>query len=380
MTHFLSHLRMLCLFFTSLCAPIVTPHSVEASLRIKETLNQAMEFEAIYQFGDSLSDTGNYVREHASSAYSRLPYGQTYYPTGRASDGLIMVDYFATYFNLPLLNPYLADGSDFTQGVNFAVVGATANGGDYSLATQLSWFRCHLNSTFSDPMAIKERLQKSLVLMGEIGGNDFNGPFYRGRSIHEVCKLIPGVVKTIKDAVEEVISLGATNIVVPGNFPIGCVPLYLVKFATNDTSKYDELECLKDYNDFSKFYNQQLLQAIQQLQQEHPDVAIVYADYYSALISVIINAPQLGIEQDGTKKACCGAGNNPYNYGAKSCGSSGASVCEDPSKRINWDGVHMTQQGNIFVGEFLLQQFVPALQKHLRTRLREPRNLRDYLK
>lgn len=90
------------------------------------------------------------------------------------------------------------------------------------------------------------------------------------------------------------ISLGATNIVVPGNFPIGCVPLYLVKFATNDTSKYDELECLKDYNDFSKFYNQQLLQAIQQLQQEHPDVAIVYADYYSALISVIINAPQLG--------------------------------------------------------------------------------------
>lgn len=50
--------------------------------------------------------------------------------------------------------------------------------------------------------AIKERLQKSLVLMGEIGGNDFNGPFYRGRSIHEVCKLIPGVVKTIKDAVE----------------------------------------------------------------------------------------------------------------------------------------------------------------------------------
>ncbi|XP_019106248.2 GDSL esterase/lipase At1g31550 isoform X2 [Beta vulgaris subsp. vulgaris] len=322
MTHFLSHLRMLCLFFTSLCAPIVTPHSVGASLRIKETLNQAMEFEAIYQFGDSLSDTGNYVREHASSAYSRLPYGQTYYPTGRASDGLIMVDYFA----------------------------------------------------------IKERLQKSLVLMGEIGGNDFNGPFYQGKSIQEVCKLIPGVVKTIKDAIEEVISFGATNIVVPGNFPIGCVPLYLVKFATNDTSKYDELECLKDYNDFSKFYNQQLLQAIQQLQQVHPDVAIVYADYYSALISVIINAPQLGIEQDGTKKACCGAGNNPYNYGTKSCGSSGASVCEDPSKRINWDGVHMTQQGNIFVGEFLLQQFVPALQKHLRTRLREPRNLRDYLK
>lgn len=81
---------------------------------------------------------------------------------------------------------------------------------------------------------------------------------------------------------------------VPGNFPIGCVPLYLVNFATNDTSKYDELQCLKDYNDFSKLYNQQLIQAIQQLQQEHPNVAIVYADYYSALIWVITNSPQLG--------------------------------------------------------------------------------------
>lgn len=93
---------------------------------------------------------------------------------------------------------------------------------------------------------------------------------------------------------QEVIGLGATNIVVPGNFPIGCVPLYLVLFATNDTSKYDELNCLKEYNDFSKFYNQQLLQAIQQLQQEHPDVAIVYADYYAALTSVISNPLKLG--------------------------------------------------------------------------------------
>ena len=81
---------------------------------------------------------------------------------------------------------------------------------------------------------------------------------------------------------------------VPGNFPIGCVPLYLVRFETNDKSKYDELQCLKDYNDFSKYHNELLIRAIQELQQEHPNVAIVYGDYYYALTWVIKHAPRLG--------------------------------------------------------------------------------------
>ncbi|KAL2899941.1 hypothetical protein RDABS01_025023 [Bienertia sinuspersici] len=357
-------LFMLCFLFNSLCSLILG-----ASLRSIRTSKLATQFEAIYNFGDSISDTGNFINvpAGANSPYKSLPYGKTYHPTGRASDGLLIVDYIATHFHLPLLNPYLATGSDFKTGANFAVIGATANGGDYSLAKQLDWFKSHLNSTFANnPTAIQEKLKKSLVLMGEIGGNDFNGPFFQGQTIEQVSKLVPGVVKTIKDAVEEVISLGASNIVVPGNFAIGCVPIYLAKFATNDSSKYDNLQCLKDYNDFSNSYNQELKQAIQQLQQAHPEVAIVYADYYSALISVITQAPGLGIENDGSKKACCGSGNNPYNFGDKGCGSPGAPVCEDPSKRINWDGVHMTQQGNKCVANELLKQFVPALLKHRR--------------
>lgn len=90
------------------------------------------------------------------------------------------------------------------------------------------------------------------------------------------------------------IQLGATNIVVPGNFPIGCVPLYLVKFGTNDASKYDELQCLKDYNDFSKYHNDLLIEAVQELQQENPGVVVAYGDYYSALTWVISHAPRLG--------------------------------------------------------------------------------------
>ncbi|XP_057548268.1 acetylajmalan esterase-like [Amaranthus tricolor] len=334
-------------------------------------LKLSTQFEAIYQFGDSLNDNGNYVRlpGGVKCAYTKLPYGETIKtPTGRASDGLIISDFIATYFNLPQMNPYLASGSDFSHGINFAVVGATATGDEQrnSLAKQLKWFKSYLNSSFSTPTAIKEKLQKSLVLMGEIGGNDFNGPFSQRKPISEVSALIPKVVNTIKDAILEVIGVGATNIVVPGNFAIGCVPIYLYLFATNDTSKYDEHHCLRDYNDFATSYNQELIKAIQLLQQHHTNVAIVYADYYSALISVLSNGPQLGFEQDGLQKACCGNGNNPYNFGDKGCGSPGSTVCEDPSKRVNWDGVHMTQHGYKCVADSLVKQFVPLLQKQLR--------------
>lgn len=366
-----------------LCATIITTQGVKTSLGSKGAPKITMEFEAIYQFGDSLADTGNLIREATGSktAFARLPYGQTYFhrPTGRCSDGLLMVDYFAMYFHLPLLNPYLAKGSDFTYGANFAVAGATAL--DVSalaarnvslpltqstLAMQLRWFKFLLHSTFSNPTEIRQKLQRSLVLMGEIGGNDYNFAFFQGRTLEEVYQLIPHVVQTIKEAVQEVIGLGATNIVVPGNFPIGCVPLYLVKFATNDVSKYDELQCLKDYNDFSKYHNELLIGAIQELQQEHPDVTIAYGDYYSALTWVIRHAPRLGFERNGSKKACCATGHNPYNYDLnRSCGSPGVPVCRDPSKTVNWDGIHMTQEGNKNVARWLLRQFVPTLQKRL---------------
>jgi hypothetical protein len=47
---------------------------------------------------------------------------------------------------------------------------------------------------------IRRRLENSLVLVGEIGGNDYNYAFFGNRSVDEVEKLIPGVVRTIMDA------------------------------------------------------------------------------------------------------------------------------------------------------------------------------------
>ena len=67
---------------------------------------------------------------------------------------------------------------------------------------------------------------------------------------------------------------------IPGNFPIGCLPSYLTTFRAN--SSFDLNHCLRDYNQFSVYYNLQLKVAIVKLQLENPSVAIVYGDLYFA--------------------------------------------------------------------------------------------------
>ncbi|KAL2945199.1 hypothetical protein RDABS01_022910 [Bienertia sinuspersici] len=58
------------------------------------------KIKAIYQFGDSISDTGNLIREDPSNSIANLPYGQTFFhkSTGRASNGLLMIDFFCMIF------------------------------------------------------------------------------------------------------------------------------------------------------------------------------------------------------------------------------------------------------------------------------------------
>lgn len=94
---------------------------------------------------------------------------------------------------------------------------------------------------------------------------------------------------------QKVISYGATRVVVPGNFPIGCLPIYLTGFQTNDTTAYDELHCLKDLNGLATYHNDQIKEAIEVLKRENPHTMIVYGDYYNALLWILRRAFILGM-------------------------------------------------------------------------------------
>ncbi|VAH07184.1 unnamed protein product [Triticum turgidum subsp. durum] len=295
---------------------------------------------AIYNFGDSISDTGNLLREGDTGMLrytTGLPYGVTIgRPTGRCSDGFLMIDFLAEDLGLPLLNPYLDRRADFTHGVNFAVAGATAlsttalaNRGltvshtNSSLGVQL-WFKEFMSSTTNSPREIDKKLASSLVMLGEIGGNDYNYVFLQPRrtndrhdpisnatrsaeSLAHALSLVPEVVQSVADAAKEVLDMGATRMVIPGNFPIGCMPSYLTAAtASSPASLRDGDGCLGG----------------------------------AAL-----------------RRACCGAGGGEYNFDHnRLCGAPGTTVCADPSRRPSWDGIHLTQHGYRVMTELLYRR------------------------
>ncbi|KAL1802034.1 hypothetical protein ACET3Z_030681 [Daucus carota] len=322
---------------------------------------RSCEIDKIYQLGASFSDTGNRIVEDPMIASSRLPYGESSFlgPTGRYSDGLLMIDYIAA--GIPLLNPYLKVNANFTHGVNFAVGGATAlsakalaekdimlDGTDNSLGVQLDWMSNHFASQcHSDGYCLRESLSNSLFIVGEIGRNDYNYAFRQGKTFEEDRNIVPEMLEIVENAVRRVVGFGASQIIVPGIFPMGCLPAFLKDFKSTDRSAYDKHQCLNSFNDFIAFHNDYLQKTIITLQEEHPHTTIVYSDYYSAFEWILSNAQQLGFDATSALEGCCGSGGPSSDDSLiDGCGSSNVPVCSNPCQYISWDGVHFTQQAH----------------------------------
>lgn len=63
-----------------------------------------------------------------------------------------------------------------------------------------------------------------------------------------------------------------------------------------------------------------------------------------------------GFDGATTLAACCGAGGGKYNYNPMApCSLPGATACADPSKAVNWDGIHLTEAAYRSIAEGWLQ-------------------------
>ncbi|XLT12229.1 hypothetical protein HN51_057919 [Arachis hypogaea] len=342
-------------------------------------------FTTIYSFGDSIADTGNLYfdinTDHhippSQSLVLNLPYGETYFhhPTGRWSNGRLIIDFFAEHMGIPLLKPYLGikngkirDWNPKEEGVNFAVGGATALdpsffvdkgindiATNYSLGVQLDWFQHLLPSICNSSSGCKQVFGSSLFLVGEIGGNDFNYLFFLGRPIEEATTYVPLVINKISWAINKLIDLGAQTLVVPGNFALGCSFFYLRNHPSTDVEDYDEAGCLKSYNNFADYYNNQLLAELNRLRQLHPGVNIIYADYYHASLQLYQSPTQFGFTKSILDSCCPLANANYHNAPVKHCGEPGLISCNDPSQFITWDGVHLTEAAYKRIAKGLLK-------------------------
>ncbi|CAL9188106.1 unnamed protein product [Musa hybrid cultivar] len=336
-------------------------------------------YSAIFSFGDSLADTGNRLHSHRFDPVGRFPYGETFFhhPTGRYSDGRVMLDFIAQAIGLPMVQPYLAgthDGEDFRYGANFAVGGATALDNEFfrskgmevswtndSLSVQLEWFKHLLPSLCSTNCS--DLMSESLFSVGEIGGNDYNHAFFQGRGVDEIKTFVPGVVSAIGSAIEELIKLGARTMIVPGNFPIGCVAVYLTMFQSDRREDYESgTGCIEWLNQFSMDHNRHLLDELSQLRRRYPQATIIYANYYEAAMAIFRSPQEYGFGKFPLA-ACCGGG-GPYNYNhSTKCGKD-AGVCDSPSSQISWDGIHLTEAAYRVIARGLLGPYtIPSLSR-----------------
>ena len=68
---------------------------------------QSSPYEAIFNFGDSISDTGNAAAYHHVPKDGKSPYGSTYFkhPSGRLSNGRLIIDFISKcrYFLVNLM-------------------------------------------------------------------------------------------------------------------------------------------------------------------------------------------------------------------------------------------------------------------------------------
>ncbi|XP_020180857.1 GDSL esterase/lipase At1g28600-like isoform X1 [Aegilops tauschii subsp. strangulata] len=329
-------------------------------------------YTGVLSFGDSLADTGNELARTGGGAASVPPYGETFFgrPTGRSSDGRLVLDFIVAALGMSYPKPYFAGeaAADFQRGVNFAFSGSTALGPEFfksrgltpfvplSLANQTAWFKKVLQLAGSVHEQ-RKLTSKSLVMMGEIGINDYLVALMAKRTGEEVRTFVPHIVGAISSLLTEVIGAGARTVVVRGMIPLGCQPIFLVLLEGTGADHGRETGCLTWLNDLAKLHNRALMRMVSDLRRAHPGRAILYADQYSPVAAIVRSPRKYGFG-DRPLVACCG-GSGTYNFTLTTfCGVPGVAACADPSKYVSWDGIHMTDAANRNVAGAVLRSTI----------------------
>lgn len=94
---------------------------------------------------------------------------------------------------------------------------------------------------------------------------------------------------------QELIELGANNIIVPGLLADGCLPITLTTFMSSNPKDYNlKTGCLDWLNNFAQFHNQYLRAELKRIRHRHPHAVVFYADYFNAALRLYSSPEQYG--------------------------------------------------------------------------------------
>ncbi|KAG7632843.1 GDSL lipase/esterase [Arabidopsis suecica] len=318
-------------------------------------LSSSCNFPAVFNFGDSNSDTGA-----ISAAIGEVPppngvafFGRS---AGRHSDGRLIIDFITENLTLPYLTPYLDSvGANYRHGANFATGGSCirptlACFSPFHLGTQVSQF-IHFKTRTLSLYNQTNDFSKALYTF-DIGQNDLAIGF-QNMTEEQLKATIPLIIENFTIALKLLYKEGARFFSIHNTGPTGCLPYLLKAFPAIPRDPYG---CLKPLNNVAIEFNKQLKNKITQLKKELPSSFFTYVDVYSAKYNLITKAKALGFI-DPFDYCCVGAigrgmgcGKTIFLNGTELYSSS----CENRQNFISWDGIHYTETANMLVANRIL--------------------------
>ncbi|KAK2983316.1 hypothetical protein RJ640_016054 [Escallonia rubra] len=268
-------------------------------------------FPAIFNFGDSNSDTGGLS---AALGQAPPPNGETFFhaPAGRYCDGRLIVDFMAESLRLPYLSAYLDSvGSNFSHGANFATAGSTIRrqnttvyqsgyspisldiqSAQYTDFHRRSQVYRRQGGLFQQVLPKEEDFSRALYTF-DIGQNDLTAGYKLNMSIEQVKGYVPDLMAQLSNIIKNVYAQGGRSFWIHNTGPVGCLPYVMDRFPIT-AAQIDEFGCASPPNEVAQYFNARLKEAVIELRKDLPLATITYVDIYSVKYSLISQAKKLG--------------------------------------------------------------------------------------
>ncbi|MBW4479008.1 MAG: SGNH/GDSL hydrolase family protein [Tolypothrix brevis GSE-NOS-MK-07-07A] len=274
----------------------------------------AAKFDALYVFGDSISDTGNTF----TATQGQIPVprvnnsNRPAYFQGRFSNGPIWVDYFGSQINQPGLTPtpfvtLLANPNIVpTDGVNFAFGGAQTG-----IASSFPGFQDNIPGVLGQVGLLRQNLPVDPNALYSVfgGGNDY---FAGNTNVNQV-------IQNLTNSIGSLAQGGAKNFLVFNLPDLGESPF------GKSLGFSDQL------NQLTQVHNQQLASAISSLRTSNPDLNIYSVDINTLFNTVRATPSQFGFKDVTT---ACVTGNFQQV----------TNICNNPDDFLFFDDIHSSSR------------------------------------
>ncbi|KAG0498233.1 hypothetical protein HPP92_002924 [Vanilla planifolia] len=317
--------------FSNLPTPLVPPFPLRRRRRRPPPSFPPPLAPAFFVLGDSTVDSGTNNFLGTLARADRFPYGRdfdTHRPTGRFSNGRIIVDYLAIRLGLPFVPPFLGQVGrveDMIHGLNYASAAAGiifSSGYDLGMHISLTQQIQQVSDTFQHfslilgEEAAADLISRSVFYLS-IGSNDFIHYYLSNASgVQDLYKpsefnrlLVGTVQQELKvflfsshlffllpswllvnslDGWQNLYNGNVRKMVVMGLAPIGCTPHYLWQYGSDDG------ECVEFINNVVVDFNSAMKNVVNELNKDLPDAKLAFCDAFKASMDIFANHDRYG--------------------------------------------------------------------------------------